>query len=299
MPDINIAITLDKNYVQHAAVMLYSLRKNNPDYKITVYAISDKLVTDKDWEQISEVYKGTNLSVERVLIDAAQFADFKTADHASAANYYRIQMAELLPTSIEKILYLDVDILVLGNIMPIYNIDINGYDLAAIEDPDNPIKYTLGLKPEEPYLNSGIMLMNLAEWRRIKLSIQLRDFILNNASLLQFWDQDAFNVVCKGRWKALPPKYNVQTTMFTYNNDAITYTLKDIKAAIADPVILHFTGKTKPWDYMNFHPRKKVYYQYLAHTPWKDYRPADKSLGNFFRKYKLMPSFVEKMLYRR
>jgi lipopolysaccharide biosynthesis glycosyltransferase len=57
--------------------------------------------------------------------------------------------------------------------------------------------------------------------------------------------------------------------------------------------ILHFTGMSKPWQYINKHPYKKEYYKYIKKTPWKGYKPEDKTIGNFLRKYKLMPKWYD------
>lgn len=296
---MNIAITLDRNYLQHAAVMLYSLIRHNPGQDMLVYAICDDKIQDADWQKLAEVYKGSKLNVQKVLINADQFAGFKISDHASYANYYRIQMAQLLPASVHKVLYMDVDIIIKESIKELYDTDVAGYYMAAIEDPDNPLKYTLGLKEHEPYFNSGIMVINLEEWRRTNLNLLLKDFLLNNETIIQYWDQDAFNVVCKDKWKPLHPKYNVQSFMFDMKVDANTYTLEDVQDAVKNPVILHYTGRSKPWEYMTFHPRKRMYYQYLAETPWRDFRPADKTIANTLRKYKLMPQFIENIIQKR
>ncbi|MEI8278503.1 MAG: glycosyltransferase family 8 protein [Bacteroidota bacterium] len=299
MPKINVAITLDKNYLQHAAVMLFTLIKNNPNTDIHLYAICDDKIEDEDWTKLSKVYQGSRLVLEKVRIDPAHFSNFKLSDHATLANYYRIQMAELLPENIDKLLYLDVDIVVLKDLLELYRTDIDNYYVAAIEDPDNPVRFKFGFSPSDPYFNSGIMLINLAAWRRDNLLKKLTEFILNNAALIQYWDQDAFNVVCKGHWKALAPKYNVQTNLFYIHSNAITYTYEDIQNAIADPYIIHFTGKSKPWEYMDKHPVKEIYYKYLRKTPWKNFKPADKTIVNILRKHKLMPQFMEKIIQNR
>ncbi len=299
MPAMNIAITLDKNYLQHAAVMLYSLIQHNPEQEMLVYTICDDKIQDADWQKLSEIYKNSKLTVQKVLINVAQFSHFKISDHASYANYYRIQMAQLLPAHVQKVLYMDVDIVIKQSIKELYDTDVTGYYMAAIEDPDNPLKYTLGLKADEPYFNSGIMVINLERWRTTQLNLLLSDFLIKNEAIIQFWDQDAFNVVCKGQWKPLLPKFNVQTFMFFMKEDALTYTLKDVTEAVKNPVILHYTGRSKPWEYMTFHPRKNVYYEYLLQTPWKDFRPADKTIANALRKYKLMPRFIEKIIQKR
>jgi lipopolysaccharide biosynthesis glycosyltransferase len=300
MPDMNIAITLDKNYMQHAAVMLYSLIQSNKDSSIDVYAICDDKIPEDAWDRLSKVYANTQLTVKRIIIDPSKFSNFKLSDHATLANYYRIQLAELIPSDIDFILYLDVDIVILKNLKELYNIKLGDNYVAATEDPDNPVRFKFGFAASDPYFNSGIMLVNLTAWRKEKLNEQLCDFVLNNADIIQYWDQDAFNVICKQHWLPLPPKYNLQTNIFyIQGKDAITYDSTAMQQAIADPTIIHFTGKSKPWEYMDQHPRKEVYYNYLKKTPWRNFKPADKTIVNILRKHKMMPQFMEKIIQNR
>ncbi len=298
MAEINVAITLDKNYLQHAAVMLRSLIVNNPDNSIHLFAICDEQLSDEDWDKLAQVYKNTHVQVEKVKIDKALFSGFKLSEHATAANYYRIEMADLVPAGIDKILYLDVDIIVNGKLEELYNIDIDGYYVAAIEDPLIPEKKKLGFSDTDPYFNSGVMLMNLKEWRKLDLGKKLRDFVINNEDKITFWDQDALNAVCKGHWKALAPKYNLQTLMFNFDKDALTYTQREIQEAIRAPLIIHYTGRSKPWQYMDKHPKKKEYYKYLYETPWKKYKAPDDTFANMLRKHKLFPGFLDVMLHK-
>lgn len=296
---IYIAITLDAKYMQHAAAMLSSLQRNNAQEHIHVFVICDSAVNNTDWQKLQKVCSNTRLTAERVVIDINLFKNFKLSDHASYANYYRIQMAELLPKDIDKLLYLDVDIIVAGAIRRLYDTDISGYYLAAVEDAQNEDKHIAGHLPDEPYFNSGIMVINLAMWRETGLNKRLSDFIINNPEKIKYWDQDALNVVCKNQWKPLPPKYNFQKSLLNFSGDAFTYTQQDVAAARLHPIIIHYTGKSKPWSYMDDHPMKAQYYKYLAKTPWRAYKPADKTIINILRKHKLMPRFAEKIIQRR
>jgi len=298
MAEMNIAITLDTSYMQHAAVMLRSLIVNNKNNNIRLFIICDDLLSDADWNKLAEVYKNTSLWVEKIRIDSSQFASFKLSAHATAANYYRIQMSELIPANIDKILYLDVDIVIESDLQELYNIDIENSYVAAIEDPLLPEKKNLGFTENDPYFNSGVMLMNLKEWRKVGLTKKLSGFVINNEDKITFWDQDAFNAVCKGHWKALSPQYNLQTVMLTFDKDAITYTQKELQEAIKKPLIIHYTGRSKPWHFMDKHPKKSEYYKYLRKTPWKSYKAPDDTFANMLRKHKLFPGFLDVMLHK-
>jgi lipopolysaccharide biosynthesis glycosyltransferase len=299
MPDMNLVITLDKNYLQHAGVMLRSLLESNPGTSFNLYIICDERMHEEDWKKLEEVYHGSPLNIFRIKIDPTIFEGFKLSEHASPANYYRIELGNLLPATVSKVLYLDVDIIINKPLNELYNTDISQYYLAAVEDPSAMHKAILGLAHEEPYFNSGIMLINLDIWRKTRLNKLLADFIINNPDKINYWDQDAFNALCKNKWKALSPCFNLQSAMYWIKEDAITYTQSDVSKCKANPVIIHYTGISKPWKFMDKHPRKKDYQKYLKLTPWKDFKPADASFANGLRKYGLIPGFMEHILKRK
>jgi lipopolysaccharide biosynthesis glycosyltransferase len=296
VPKMNIAITLDVNYLQHAGVMICSLVQNNNAEAIDLYIICDDAITTQHWQKLEQVYNTTGLNVIKVKIDPALFAGYKLSDHATPANYYRIQMASLVPAAIDKILYMDVDIVINGDLRPLYDTDVTSYYMAAVEDPDICEKDQIGFTKDMPYFNSGIMVINLAMWRSTSLHLLLNDYILNNADKISYWDQDALNAVCYGKWFPLKPLYNVQTSLLHYKGDAITYTRDDIMVGVNRPVVVHYTGMTKPWQYVTFHPKKELYYKYLRKTPWRTFVPEDKTFANMLRKYNIMPKFLEKLI---
>jgi len=296
---MNLVITLDKNYLQHAAVMLRSLLATNAANKCTLFVICDERINTADWNKLEEVYKNSSLQVVKINIDPNLFKGFKLSEHATYANYYRIELANLIPKNINKLLYLDVDIVVNQDLAELYATDIGNYFLAAVEDPIVPQKVKLGLNQNEPYFNSGVMLINLEAWRNAELNKKLAAFIIENPDKISFWDQDAFNALCIGKWKPLLPKFNFQSVFFTLKNGALTYNYTNVKEGMQQPVIIHYTGMSKPWKYMDRHPRKSDYYKFLKETPWKDYQPDDKSFANRIRKYGFMPGFMEQILKRK
>ncbi|TAH30660.1 MAG: glycosyltransferase family 8 protein [Cytophagales bacterium] len=285
---INILLTLDKKYVQHLHVMLVSLFENNKERNFVVYIFSDNLSTEtqNEVQELSNQYK-QNIVFYDLNIDDIQH--FNISNHASLANYYRIIACKLLPQNIRQILYMDVDLLVLKNIKTLYSINLESNLLGVISEVGKmeEQKKILNIPNDKQYFNSGIMLINLKKWQDEKWTEKLINYINQNPDKLMFWDQDALNAMCYGQCIYLDNKWNMQATMFENN--------KDSKQNFQNTAIMHFTGSSKPWQYMNKHPYKYLYYQYLKKTIFKNFVPPDKTIGNFLRKYKLMPKIYDKL----
>lgn len=284
----NILLTLDKKYIQHLHVMLVSLFENNKEQNFIVHIFSDNLSTEiqNEVQELSNQYK-QNIVFYDLNIDYIKH--FSISNHASLANYYRIIACKLLPQNITKILYMDVDLLVLKNIKALYSINLENNLLAVISEVGKmeEQKKILNLPNDKQYFNSGIMLINLKKWQDEKWTEKLINYINQNPEKLMFWDQDALNAMCYGQCIYLDNKWNMQAAMFENN--------KNNKQNFQNTAIMHFTGSSKPWQYMNKHPYKYLYYQYLKKTIFKNFVPPDKTIGNFLRKYKLMPKIYDQL----
>lgn len=274
METINIVFSADNNYAQFMGVALCSLFENKKDnYLIDVYVL-DGGVSNKNKEKLKILENKYNFKIIYIKIDISFFKDFFISDHITQATYYRIMMPELLP-NLKKILYLDCDIIVLGDIYELYNINIDNYFFAAVEEPVTDRQKELGMPINTKYFNAGIMLINLKKWQEFNVSKKLIDFIKNNSKKLKYWDQDAMNAILYNKWLNIHSKNNY-TTLLTRNS--ISKTEKD------DISIIHYTEMLKPWNYLSKHPLKKEYFYYLSKTPWSNKKYIDKNIKNIIKK---------------
>ncbi|CAL8979211.1 General stress protein A [Rhodoplanes serenus] len=158
--------------------------------------------------------------------------------HVSAL--YRLKLDALLPTSYERVLYLDADTLVLRSLDRLFDVALGSSIVAAVEDvgmlfgdPANreTARRGAGLAPEDPYFNSGVMLFDWPAMRAEQVMAKAIDRLAQIDSL--YADQDALNHVLRGRWKRLPLRFNVLNAVDEF--------------AALRPVIRHFTDHRKPW----------------------------------------------------
>jgi lipopolysaccharide biosynthesis glycosyltransferase len=187
----------------------------------------------------------------------------------SNAAYYRLLLPDLVPESVERMLWLDADLICTGDLSELWHTDLGDALLAAVYDPScatvsaaggipayEPEKYRLEFWSD--YFNSGVLLMDLARCREADISGKSLAYIREHAAKLRFAVQDAMNLAVDDRWKRLDIRWNdVDITGYEKRTDADR-----------DPRILHFAGRRKPWqdDYPDgeIKSRYQVYLQNAA-----------------------------------
>jgi len=120
----------------------------------------------------------------------------------------------------------------------------------------------LGLKPDTPYFNAGVMSVDLTLWRRDAIHHKAADYLRVNQRSVTFWDQEGLNATLAGKWKELEPRWNHNASVPRHNHGAPT-----------PPSIIHFAGNLKPWRFLSTHPMRSQYYRYLDMTAFAGARP--------------------------
>ena len=276
---MDIVTSTDKNFVMPLGVMLQSLVINNPEENVKVYVIVDRSVTDIDKQNLSMIVrqrKGNDIVF--YMIDGDQLKDFpelgKVNPHVSKAYYYRLFMTDFLPENLDKVLYLDGDMIIRHNLADLWNINIDGYAIAGVMDQCeasisnyNRMHY----RPELGYFNAGMLLLNLKYWREHNAKKQFLEMIEMEPEKITFHDQDVLNYIFRDKKLRLPLKYNVQTSFYhkvKYVEFDYWKYVEELEAAIKDPVILHFSSGYKPWYKECEHPMRREFYKYKAMTVW-------------------------------
>ncbi|MCM0589158.1 MAG: glycosyltransferase family 8 protein [Gloeotrichia echinulata IR180] len=277
---ISVVCTIDDKYAQHCAVMLTSLFKNNPTQVFEVYIISDS-IKSKEFQKL-EIFLNPNIhKFYFIKIDKDSFQEAPISHHISIAAYFRLLITEVLPIELEKVLYIDSDIIFRRKIDDLWKIDIGNFTHAAtiaIGMDDYPKK--IGLPENSLYFNSGLMLINLEYWRGLKIFERGCELIRQQREKLQWWDQDVLNILLHNSWLPIDLTWNSQVFMDDEEVPISSlyqekYTKFNYLKAKVDPAIVHFIGggSAKPWYYACKHPFKHEYEKYLHATPWKNTIP--------------------------
>ena len=253
---MNVLVSCDENYINPLKTMLYSLFKSN-DIQIEIYLIH-KDIRDEKIKEIEKFVEKASLGKGKLNPIKVEdlFSKAKTTFYYTEEMYYRLLAYKYLPKSLDRILYLDPDVLVLNSCEELYNMDLSDNYFAAATHTIPTVQsanvarlsLTSGHKDIENYFNSGILMINLELARNSeKYEKEVLNYVENSKSLgLIMPDQDLLNVVFRNKI--------IKIDEIKYNYDArryLAYKLKDKKYnlsyIISNTCFLHFCGKRKPW----------------------------------------------------
>lgn len=293
---MNILLSTDDNYVMPTGVLMHSIGINNgDDIQYHILVNSEFLPKNKtSLVNIAELYNNEIhfYTVSDDLTKELPFGRGNMPEGVTIATYYRLFITKLLPNHIDRILYLDGDMIVRNSIKPLYEENLDGYALGVVHDMDE-MKHTrsnrLPYPMETGYFNAGMMLINLAYWREHDAFGIFMDFIRNNGSSIIYHDQDVLNSVFYDKKKWLSVKYNFQNGFILKNNSINTYDpsiTDDIKLNKTNPVIIHFSvggPDHKPWFLFCFHPYRKEWLKYKVISQWENQKLLPNEPDSFRR----------------
>ena len=254
---IHIGFGIDKNFGKFAGVTITSLVHNNIQHDLNIHIVYDQLLPE-DMDRLKkteQLYRNLNLHFYQ--ITSTEGMTFVVPPgHITQAMYYRYLFADLLPKSVKRLIYMDADIICKGDILPLWQTDLQGRVLGAVRDwGEEKSCMRIGLKSGR-YFNSGVLLM---------LTQKLFRWLEQVGDTKILWgDQDALNGVIDGDFVELPKKYNC----IIINNTLL-------KAA-PDDIIVHYIDYIKPWHiYCLDSDEKKLYWRYVKKSLWDDLQPMD------------------------
>lgn len=302
MSKINICFSSDNNYAKYMGTAICSILKNAGENDSYNFYILDGGISNETKEQISELKTIKDFSIEYLPVNPDDFKNCPMTGYVkyiTLPTYYRFKIASLLP-SVDKILYLDGDIIVNSDIKELFDADIENYYIGAIPEVFNHHhKERLEIFGDNYYFNAGVLLINSKKWREDNIEEKLFTYALNPEREIVFQDQDILNEVLKYNIKYLPLKWNLQhDALFT--EESYLYHKTERNEAIKAPKLIHYTHKLKPWNPKCTNKYRTLYYEYLKQTPWKnDYNKLFlslilKNIGNFFYQKK-QDNTVEKI----
>ncbi|MEK6906791.1 MAG: glycosyltransferase family 8 protein [Nanoarchaeota archaeon] len=284
--EINVGTIADENYSQHTGVWMFSILKNSDNPSKIHFHIFDGGINEKSKNLMRLVCKRFNSKIDFIIPEYTLFEGLKLGTHLPPVIYCKLIFPDKLK-KINKIIILDSDIIVEGDITELFNISLEGKTLGAVPDAgidtQEISKRKLGLNKDKEYFNSGVMLIDCNRWREKRIFKRVIGFIKKNPEKITVQDQDGLNFVLQKDWKELPYEWNV-THPFYYNSTGLKNKLgkEKFKEIISKPKIIHYT--IKPWVFEKVHPLRERYWYYLKQTPWKNRTYQDKTPKNFLLK---------------
>ncbi|HHW21267.1 MAG TPA: glycosyltransferase family 8 protein [Clostridiaceae bacterium] len=247
---INLLVTLDFKYIRPLKVMLKSLFLNNPSEDFHIYLMHSSIKEEEVSDLVSFVESHGQRLFE-IKIDSRYFDNAPVVFHYTKEMYYRLLAFKFLPEEMDRILYLDPDILVINPVRRLYETDLDGYlyaasfhNVLAVKEINRIRLYPYKI---EAYFNSGVLLMNLDLQRKLIDEKAIYSFIEKNRLKLIMPDQDIINTLYSRQIKSIDEKlYNYDTRYYKYYK-MISNNACDMDFVIRNTVFLHFCGKKKPW----------------------------------------------------
>lgn len=278
---MNIVLASDDQFVRHLAVTVISILQNNQrGGRICFYVLSLNISQDNQ-QKLHDMILSYDSEIMFIEIQSIQsYYDFSIdTGRFQPIVLSRLFIARLLPTTIDRVLYLDCDTVINGPIDALYHISLDGAVIGMAIEPTvgSVIKNPIRFAAEDVYYNAGVLLIDLVRWRAKNIEDALLHYYAQKHGKLLCNDQDLLNVVLKGRIKPLDPKYNFYTTFKYHRHSTLVkqlpaygqFSKKEYNAAKRQPIIVHFLGAERPWLRGNLNPYRHLYDRYLAMTPWR------------------------------
>jgi lipopolysaccharide biosynthesis glycosyltransferase len=276
-----IACGADDRYVQPLAVMLRSALANlSPDREAVVYVVDGGI----EAEHKARLRNGwpERASLHFLPVRESSLAGLPLWGRMPVATYYKLLVPVLLPASLPKAIWLDSDLVVVGDLARLWDEDVLRCHALAVQDRAIPLVSShngvrdfrsLGIPSDARYFNAGVMVMNLERWRRDDVAHQVMEYLLQHRDRVVYWDQEGLNAVLAGQWEALDPRWNrIANPRGATNGNG-------------DAWIIHYTGQLKPWLYPSGGRSHALYYRYLDQTAWAGWRPRWTLTGALLGRY--------------
>lgn len=295
---VHAAVNLNDAFAMPLAAMVRSaLDALRPGWTLELHVLDGGL-SDDSRRRLERSWQGAPLVAHWRTPDFARLAGLPVDAKWSQATYYRLLLPDCLPSDVDRVLYLDCDMVVVKDLVDLWEEPFHEALCLAVQDPTSayfdpaavpaakrayPEEVRvrnwreLGLPPESPYFNAGLLSIDLAAWRREGLARKLVDCLHENREHVTYVDQYALNVVCAGRWRMLDPRWNRPACLTSAPPDSWDdplYTRDGWERLLADPWIVHYIGGDKPWHRGGPPAERNRLFAALDRTDWAGWRPG-------------------------
>lgn len=275
---MNLVLTCDDNYAQHAAITLMSAYGKTKNKQNLATFILDGGISEAKKNKIIQSIKQCGGQVSFIKIDADEYEGMYTSHQYSLAIYYRLALPQILDNSKKKCIYVDCDLLFYDDIEKLWNIDLKCHPIGAIEDIGLTTskkrflekQRDIGLKATSSYFNSGVVIMDLEQWRDKGYSNIALELAANND--FKSHDQDVLNKLFMDNWEQIDLRWNVIPPI-TYLYPKIVLNKKNRERSLEarrNPGILHYAGRYKAWEFAEYPEFNVCYYKLLKQSAFKD-----------------------------
>jgi len=279
---VHVALAADDNYARALTVAARSVIENLGRGRTLTIHVVDGGITPENRAKVEASLTRTNVALDWIGDVENKLRDLPTYGWFTPLTYARLLLPDLIPPSVDKVIYLDCDILVRHDIGELYDKEFGGN--AALGVPDTgaafvscpwglALWYDNGRRADEFNFNAGMLVVNLDYWRRERVGQQALDYIRSERYHYNV-DQEAINAVVGSAIGAVEPRWNQQGELYDDKCAlALPYPAATVQELRDDPWIIHFSNVDKPWHRDSKHPFTPEWIHYLDLTEFGGWRP--------------------------
>lgn len=306
--NVHIAMACDEGYCMPLAVLLASVASSlNEGYHAVAHVLEHD-ISDEAKKKVERSVPADRVTLRWISVLGDQLAWFqrnmRSYDHFSVASLFRLLLPRLLSPSLDKVIYLDCDMVVRRDLGELWNLNLgNSYLLAVPEHHPSSSHVSsrhaiahfreIGLEESARYFNAGVLVVNLQKCRAELFTERALNYLKEVGHLSRWQDQDALNAVSAGAWAELDPRWNL--TLHAYPAAASPTRNRDLRD---DAFIVHFTTSLKPWHAAYTLGCKELFFDHLDKTAWANWRPPAARLGAALRWKRMLLKAARKRIHR-
>lgn len=278
---MKVMYTCDNNYVWLMGISTISLFENNKHIEnLKVYLVGEG-ISNENKEELRKIGNKYNREVEIIDIPKLNIPHSLISARWPLSAFTRLFSGIILPEDVDRILYLDCDTIISGDIAELDMVQFNGNIAMGVKDCiSGTYKKNVGLDKDSPYINAGVILFNMDALRKVDLTNDIENYMSRYEKVINYADQDILNGMFKGKIGELNPRFDVMTIDIVHSLEEIQklrrptnfYSKDELEAARTNPSIIHYTTNMKivrPWFSNTNHPFKDAFLKYMNMSPWR------------------------------
>lgn len=283
---MNIVYACNDYYIPQTGISMISLCENNKEVdEIVFYFVSDN-VSGENLQKLSSIAKSYHRDFVVVPFEKIAY-DLLISDigRHNATIYAKVFFSRI--DNLDKVIYLDSDIIITGSLQELWNTDLTDCYLGAVQ---TLVKHNLsmGLPKDHKFFNDGMAIVNVDYCRANDLIGKVQAVINKYNGAPPVLSEGALNIVCQNHVKYIHPKWNLMAGLLYFclldvtalSKSLTAYTKEELQYASIHPVCIHYLTAfyNRPWFKPCFHPYKDIFYKYQDKSVWKDKDPINKPL---------------------
>lgn len=310
---MNVVYSSSDSYAEICGISIVSLFENNKDVEeINVYIIDNDIskLNKTRLENTANKYSRNLFFVNKIDLNKKTNTNVYVG-RWNIGTFYRLYLSSILPLTVERVIYIDCDMIIRNSLENVYKIDLGDCLVAGADDCRSDLyRDDIGCKHGTVYINNGFMLIDLKKWREENVEERFTKFISDRNGDCTYMDQAPLNgvLVPENKIYELEAKYNAQRIFFDFSYRQLlklrkpTHFLSEeqYNEAVSNPIIVHFTPTfitgTRPWQKKDKHKYTSEYKYYKSISEWKDvpYRKDDRKFRKKIMTFicKITPRFL-------